>query len=507
MSFNSIFEFVRVLFAFSIVFFAVPLLAEGNGIWRRDSARKTPEEWMMTALGAFVRASFAAEIACLVLGQLRLCLPGVIISACLVLAVRGVFARQPTHAGASDDGWRDLWRRLLMFLEKERSARTRFHFRNLYLCLPALSWKCKLILCSIALLLIVEIRIPLQQARFDQSESYLRTISLAALTGGQPWKPDGSVAFLAPLISFSGLHAASVIRFTGPILATVFFLLIVLCLWRVWRSWMAAIVALAFFVWLSFSSINTNWELLPGSIASIYGVAAGAIWQHSWKHGVLAALTGVMIAPDQWIVIIACGWIVASLSLSIWTRTPVSQRAAAVLASVFFLNIVLFWQTQKPPARVFQYESAARICEQIGREFPRNEWLIISPFQELAFTYGRGWHFELSNFVSEFTPNEVSKPTFSFPYNSAHVFFFVERRPLRLGSLPGTRLAEWRYAPAQSQDWSAFLYGDSLGRASLEYRAAELLNAYAQSHKDLSLFYADDDLMIYHLKKSVLAGV
>jgi hypothetical protein len=108
---------------------------------------------------------------------------------------------------------------------------------------------------------------------------------------------------------------------------------------------------------------------------------------------------------------------------------------------------------------------------------------------------------ELTEYVSAFSVGQVSRPDFSFPYQVAHVFFFVERRPIRLGSRPGLQMATWRYAPAESKEWSSYLYGDPLGRASLEYRAAELLNSYGRIHNDLSLFYEDDDLVVYHLTK------
>ena len=216
----------------------------------------------------------------------------------------------------------------------------------------------------------------------------------------------------------------------------------------------------------------------------------------------MAAATAFMIAPTQWIPMLACGLLILSLLFSACSGPRLHRWVAAPLATALILVVVLVWLAQRPPARVVQYESAARISTKIGDEFHRNEWLVVSPFQELAFTYGQGWHSELSEFVSEFTPSQVSRPTFSFPYDSPHVFFFVERRPLLAGSPSLRRTAIWRYAPAESRDKAAFFYGDPQGRASLEYRAAELLNAYAQSHKNLSLFYEDDDLVVYHLGQS-----
>jgi hypothetical protein len=310
-----------------------------------------------------------------------------------------------------------------------------------------LSLTSRLFLGCIAIVLLLETRVPFQQMHFDHPDTYTRTVSLASLTQGQSWTANGSVAFLAPLVSISGLNAISVIRFTGPILATVFALLMALCVWRVWHSRVAAITALLLFAWFLFSPAKTNWDLLPSSIAMVYSIAAGAIWPHSRKDGLMAVATGFMIAPTEWIPMLVCGLVILSLLFAAWAGPHLRTWLAAPLATAVLLGALLVWFAQTPPAHVVQYESAARVSTRIGDQFHRNEWLVVSPFQELAFTYGQGWHSELSEFVSEFTPDQVSKPTFSFPYDSPHVFFFVERRPL-LAGYPSIHRAVWRYAPA-----------------------------------------------------------
>jgi hypothetical protein len=494
----TLFDFIRVLAAFLLVFLALPLVWRGHITWNGPT-RRTPSLWMPVVLRAFVRASFAAEVACLLLGRATLCLPGLIFSGCVVCLLRGVWIAEKRRSTLTGEGSRSLWQTWLPLRKGNRPPEARPRIENLLSRFMGISFTSKLFLSCIVLVLLIETRIPLQQVHFDHAGTYTRTVSLAALTQGQAWKADGSIAFLAPLVSISGLNAVSVIRFTGPILATVFALLIALCIWRVWGTPAAALTALLLFLWFSLSPAKTNWELLPSSIAIVYSIAAGAIWPHSRKDGLMAAATGFMIAPGQWIPAIACGLVILSVLFSGWACPRLRMWVAAPLATAVLLGVVLVWLGQKPPARVVQYESAARISTRIADQFHRNEWLLVSPFQELAFTYGQGWHSELSEFVSEYTLDQVSRATFAFPYASPHVFFFVERRPLRAGSPSLTPAAIWRYAPAESRDKSAFLYGDPQGRASLEYRAAELLNGFAQSHKNLSLFYEDDDLVVYHL--------
>jgi hypothetical protein len=216
-----------------------------------------------------------------------------------------------------------------------------------------------------------------------------------------------------------------------------------------------------------------------------------------------------MIAPGEWIPIAIGCLAFAGVYLSLQFRKHLKfsgQPLAIVVSLVFVASVLMLWHRANPDPQLSQYESAARTCKKITRDFHRNEWLIVSPFQELALTYGHGWHTELSEFVTKFRQADVSKASFSFPYEMPDVFFFVERRPLRLGSRNGTYEPVWRYAPAEASEWSTFLNGDPNGRASLEYQAAEMLNTYLSTHKNLSLFYQDDNLSVYHLATTHAGG-
>jgi hypothetical protein len=72
----------------------------------------------------------------------------------------------------------------------------------------------------------------------------------------------------------------------------------------------------------------------------------------------------------------------------------------------------------------------ATTVTRIIREFPRNEWLVVSPMQEVALTYGHGWHMELWEFVDKYTVAQVSRPDFSFKFPVSDTFVFVEKQPL-----------------------------------------------------------------------------
>src|SRR5205085_825865 len=147
----------------------------------------------------------------------------------------------------------------------------------------------------------------------------------------------------------------------------------------------------------------------------------------------------------------------------------------------------------------YQYEAAARASQAIAAKYPRNSWLIVSPSQELPFTYGRGWHLELKEFVSRFSAASVADPAFRLPYPVAHTFFFVEKRPL-WPEQNEARLASARID--QILDPMSRDYVLPLGRAALEFEAAALLAAYCGSHSDMELVYTDDSLTILRVGRA-----
>jgi len=145
----------------------------------------------------------------------------------------------------------------------------------------------------------------------------------------------------------------------------------------------------------------------------------------------------------------------------------------------------------------YQYEAAARACQTISSTYSRNSWLIVSTAQELACTYGTGWHIELETFVQQHTAARAAEPSFRFEYPVTDVFFFIERKPLRSATL----------AASQPDPPAA---GDAdfarIERASIEYEASGILAAYANTHSDLRQIYADDSMAIYHASGSLASS-
>jgi hypothetical protein len=115
--------------------------------------------------------------------------------------------------------------------------------------------------------------------------------------------------------------------------------------------------------------------------------------------------------------------------------------------------------------------------------------MIVSPAQELAATFGRGWQVELSVFVREYTPRELSLPDFRVPYLTRDLFVFIEKEPLRQ---PVTNAA------LAADDYS-YQYFTQTGRTTLEFQAAQLMAAYMAGHADTSVYYEDEQIAVYRV--------
>jgi hypothetical protein len=483
-------ELLRISFAFCCVFLLVPAFAEAK------NSRRYAWDSAAGALQLFVHASLAVEVVCLLLGRLGLCLPGVVVSLCGVLVLQGM-SRRSAYSGRNS-----LWPLVLLFFEDVEAAKCQvkrtFRKKIGQVC----GGKLGILVALYSSLVFLCARYALTHVHFAYAQTYNRAISLGVLSQGQSWQVDSSVALLAPLAFFSGMDVASVLRFSGPIFTAAFILILSVFVFRVWGSITSAVGAAVLFAAVLSLAPATIVEFTPALASNVYWIAAAALWPISRRDSVFAILLAAMLSPIQWVWVTAFGLLALATVAAAGVRKHALRKAAACLPTLICaLTMGLFTRVNARPVQIIQYESTARICDQIARRFPRKQWIIVSPFQELALIYGRGWHVELSDFISSFTPNQVSNLQFQFPYDCPDVFVFIERRPMMPGDASSSEIhrAIWHYSPAEVSDWPTFLYADPIGRQSLQYRAAALMNAYARYHKNVVLFYADEDILVYRI--------
>jgi len=316
---------------------------------------------------------------------------------------------------------------------------------------------------------------------------------LCALTSGHNWQMDGSAALLAPLVFLSGLHPAAVVRFSGPVFATLLAIAAGFCAFqysrRKWTAYLAS--GLAAVLPIASGRVAAG-EIARAEMGAVFALLAIALLRERRLAAGASAAVALLIDINLGRALLgplACALAaIGSVRLLHLARYPVRALATGFSAAVF-----TFWLCSSLGARIpdgpYQYEAAAKACSQIARQFERNTWLVVSSGYELPFTYGRGWHVELLDFVD--TP--------SFAYPARDIFFFVEREPLWPADVRGSRTAPARINLAQLSDRALWAYDSSLGRASVQFEAAAALAAYARTHADLRAFYQDEHLVIYWL--------
>jgi hypothetical protein len=481
----------RVSLGFLVVFGVVPWLA----------ALSSPrEDGLLAHCGAFVRASLFGEVAALLLGSMRLCLPGSM-AAAYVLFLLTVMFRSGIFRPLRNPQWlRAQLHSLIVFADRLPSAPWRFEsagfrqasFRRVDSAAPASFGQMCLFPALVAL---AACFYPLNYVRFLNTDTYSRALALQKLTLGQPSALDGSASLLASVVFLSGCDGATVVRFAGAFFTALLVVTTFLVVFRLTASSPTGLTAAGVVAALA-AFVNAG-QLQAGGMSSIFWLLSILLWRPSRLDAIWSMALALLIEPipgRDTILYVAIPAAIAWLAISsrALLRCFEAIRAPVALAAIGCLIVVpLESAGHNGP---YEYETAARAVSRIAREFPQNTWLVIAPVQELAFTYGRGWHMQLSEFVRRYDVGEVSQPGFHFPFPVADTFVFVEKRPL-VSRAVGSGLSALgpRFDPAMAP------YQLRLSRVSIEFEAASLMAAYRSRHPEVRVFVEDQNLVVYRI--------
>ncbi len=157
------------------------------------------------------------------------------------------------------------------------------------------------------------------------------------------------------------------------------------------------------------------------------------------------------------------------------------------------INFLLPWT---PSLTYLEYDMAARKSLELNNLFPSQSWTLAAPTEQLAEIYGFGWYEDLALFVEKYA-DRAGKPEFNFPVSGTDLFIFVEKIPFvtfptEPSVLPNSILSDRTYR----------YYRSSAGRASLEFEALQMCEAYRLNHHDSEIYYEDRELRIYHVRVS-----
>ncbi|WP_036483228.1 hypothetical protein [Myxosarcina sp. GI1] len=166
-----------------------------------------------------------------------------------------------------------------------------------------------------------------------------------------------------------------------------------------------------------------------------------------------------------------------------------SEQFCLALACALAVNFLL---PLPPKCTYLEYEITARKSLELTQFFPRQSWTLVGPAEQLAEIYGSGWYEDLAQFVEKYS-SKAEQAEFNFPISGEHLFIYVEKVPFVTFAtepeiLPNSILSDRTYR----------YYRSSAGRASLEYEALQMCEAYRHNHPQSEIYYENEELRIYH---------
>jgi hypothetical protein len=190
---------------------------------------------------------------------------------------------------------------------------------------------------------------------------------------------------------------------------------------------------------------------------------------------------------------LAIGGFLALIEAKVIGSTSQGGEAVLLLAS---LAIAALWLPPRRSAgQYLEYDAAARQSQAIVQSLPRQRWAVAAPVEQLAHTFGLGGYEDLAQFVQKYEA-QVSSPEFRFPEMREHLFIYVEKRPFQVfGREPAT------VSYPLLMDSTYRNYRSPGGRASLELAALQLCEQYRQYHSGVDVFFEDENLRIYHVRR------
>lgn len=329
--------------------------------------------------------------------------------------------------------------------------------------------------------------------RFLSAVSLDRARSLQALMEGRAAPFDASAALLAPLAHGTGFDSSFVVRMSHPILLTALCLATGYLAYR-WcrRMELAAMAAALGGGWLT---LTGRYEMAAPEIAAIFWLLALATAQDDWAYAAVAALLAILNDWRlEWHTTAAMAACAAAAFAAARATPPLAPPGRFIAYAVAAACWAVTAAGPDPGRPSVQYEAAARVTAEIAESLPRGSWRLIGADADGALIAGRGAHTPLDELITTFDAESVAAAGFQFPFREDNIFFLVERRPL---VPPG---------PGSLRDDASYYYSTRSGRASLAFQAAQLLAAYARTHRDLHVYYSDADIAVYWLRRGAITG-
>lgn len=160
---------------------------------------------------------------------------------------------------------------------------------------------------------------------------------------------------------------------------------------------------------------------------------------------------------------------------------------------------------------------AAEACVEISQEYKKNTWTVVSPVEEVSFIRGRGYHYELWEFIENM---ECYTPDRYLELPTKYVFFILEKKPVLYNAY---RIMGQQYEdrPIDLADADQVVTREMLGisdtgsmkyynleenRRAIEAKLAAWLKVYSEMFPDqMSVYRESEDCIVYRLEQNEYA--
>ncbi len=175
----------------------------------------------------------------------------------------------------------------------------------------------------------------------------------------------------------------------------------------------------------------------------------------------------------------------------------VNKIANALFIAVFAMAWMIAFPIQltsddEMAMRPIEYNSAVGVYFQVKRDYPLFNWTLVAPVEQYQEALGYGYHYELWEFVRDFTIEDAKNPNFGLPIPTSYIFIYVEKVPLRIWTNNELETTQERFrGPTE------IYYRDADGRAKLQENIWAWCEAYRETHDNMTVYFEDDVLKVY----------
>jgi hypothetical protein len=219
-------------------------------------------------------------------------------------------------------------------------------------------------------------------------------------------------------------------------------------------------------------SLSTAWTIL-GVLAAI-------------PDSNLPTLNGVLVTLP-----IGLSLLVGLLFIAISSvgKLLLASWSAPICLTIFIAITLNFCLPPLPAIDYLEYDAAARKAVEIGHLFPRHQWTVVAPIEQLSQVYGRGWYEDVAQFTKTYQ-DRVAVPSFNFPHQTP-LLIFTEKQPF-IADKP-----EYPVPYSVLVDPTYRHYRSPSGRTKLAAATLQLCETYRRYHPDSQIYYENDRLRIY----------